>query len=513
MRKIQRKRKQIASLLCLALLCGLFFEPMANVAKAGETEISVEVSSDATLTPSSEDTQSPSSEDTQSPSPEAGLTPSPEAATSATPGATVVPTPTVKPYMTPNPNATIRLGDNDIDVKMTVGDKGTFDLDWTNTLEFPAEKLAKLTRIEYDSMNESVLAVTENGQYEAKSMGRVTLSVHGYGDAGWFYSSYTVLVFPDMNAVTIAKDSATIYLVENSYYYDSEVEINIQGLAADTNNSYFDEEDILSVVSSNSDMSVDVSLSDNKLILSCYTTGKTQLTITIYGKVFNLELKVVSIKMSTNSVLLAKKQTKKLKVKGYSGKVTWKSSRKKVASVSSKGKVKAKKEGNTIITVKIEDCKIGCVVSVTNARKKKAIRRAQRIASTSKYSQPRRMQKGYYDCSSLTWRSYSKYGYSLGGSGYAPVAASQAQWLAQKKKLVKGGLSQKNIQNLKLNAGDLFFETGAKNGRYKGIYHVEMISGYAFYGFDGNGDPIVAVKWANRPDGYYGYAGGIVGRP
>ena len=84
--------------------------------------------------------------------------------------------------------------------------------------------------------------------------------------------------------------------------------------------------------------------------------------------------------------------------------------------------------------------------------------------------------------------------------------------LANRNKLLKGGFSQKNAQTLKFKAGDLMFKTGASNGRYKGIYHVEMIIGYEFYGWDQNNKPVLLVKWANRPDGYYGYGIGIVGK-
>lgn len=538
MKKLSTQRRQIALMLCIAMLCGLFFEPMANVASADGTEEikagtieSAETDSVAAtqnILSAEESRSGKGMETTTSPTFSGGtVSPTPEAATITTPGATIRPTattkPTANPYMTPNPNATLRLGDSTQDVKMIVGDKGVLDIDWTNTTEFPEDTLDKITQIKYESNDESILSVSENGQYEAKAPGKVTLYVDGdctwYGDwyGDWysssFFVSYTVIVYPDMTNVTLDKDSATIYLVEGSYYYDSEVEIKILSDTIIDYNYDFDDEEVLSVVSENEDMYVSASLSENKITISCNDTGTTKLTITIYGKAYTFILKVVSVSISDTSLLLAKKQTKKIKLKGNVGKVVWKSSRKKVATVSANGKIKAKKEGNTIISAKIGDCKIGCVVSVTNARKKKAIKRAVKIASTSKYSQAKRMQKGFYDCSSLTWRSYSKFGYSLGGSGYAPVAASQAQWLAQKKKLVKGGLSQKNIENLKLNAGDLYFETGAKNGRYKGIYHVEMIIGYELYGFDSDGDPIVVTKWANRSDGYYGYGGGIVGRP
>ena len=129
-----------------------------------------------------------------------------------------------------------------------------------------------------------------------------------------------------------------------------------------------------------------------------------------------------------------------------------------------------------------------------------------------KTSQPKRMQEKFYDCSSLVWKSYHKNGVNFGVAYYAPVAADMGKWCVQHKKLVSGGLSQANIQNMKLNPGDVMFETGQKNGRYKGIYHVEMITGYIFYGFDGNGKAELGIQWAAGDEKYYPM-GQMVGRP
>lgn len=129
-----------------------------------------------------------------------------------------------------------------------------------------------------------------------------------------------------------------------------------------------------------------------------------------------------------------------------------------------------------------------------------------------KTSQPKRMHEKFYDCSSLVWKSYHKNGVNFGMANYAPVAADMGKWCAQHKKLVSGGLSQANIQNMKLNPGDVMFETGQKNGRYKGIYHVEMITGYLFYGFDGNGKAELGIQWAAGDEKYYPM-GQMVGRP
>ena len=111
----------------------------------------------------------------------------------------------------------------------------------------------------------------------------------------------------------------------------------------------------------------------------------------------------------------------------------------------------------------------------------------------------------------LVWKSYRLMGKTLGNRNYAPVAADIAKWCAGKKKMVKGGVSEKNITKMKLRPGDLVFQTGAKNGRYKGIYHVEMFVGYRCYGFSGN-TPMLMPCWAARYDGY-AYGAKLVGRP
>lgn len=505
MKKHNRERKQrIALGVCISILAGMIFTPLQNVSvsgAAGSTVANEKIMFSNTVLGTGKKPVIV---------PDKGLV----TGRAATPGATAAVTPTPKPVITPNPNATLLLGNQtNSQVRLTVGEKGTFDLDWNNTNIFYANALSQLTSLVYESSNSQILSVTEAGSYAALGVGKATLTVTGYGVYGYLFErNYYITVCPDMRGVTLEKTSVTLYQVDGSYS-ESSVKIKINSnYILNSQNEEEDEEIMLS--SSNQNMYVEYSISQNVLTLSCSTTGTTKLTLVIYGKEFTINLKVVLLKLSATSLLLSPKQTKQLKVKGISGKVTWKSSNKKMVNVNSKGKVRAKKLGNVIITAKIEDCKLGCVVSVTTAKKKKVIARAKKIAKSSKYSQAKRMQNGYYDCSSLVWRAYSPYGCKFGSSSYAPTAAGQAQWLAGRKKLLKGGYSRKNVQNLKIRAGDLLFETSTvDNGRYKGIYHVEMFAGYVFCGFDSKGKAIVASKWANRPDGYYYYGCGIVGQP
>ena len=108
------------------------------------------------------------------------------------------------------------------------------------------------------------------------------------------------------------------------------------------------------------------------------------------GKEFKVKVTLQPVKGFVNSYLLEKGKTKKLTVKGYSGKIYWSSTNPKVASVSSSGVVKGKTIGNAVITAKIGDQRIGCAVSVTTAALKKVCARGTYIGTHWTYSQPKR---------------------------------------------------------------------------------------------------------------------------
>lgn len=72
-----------------------------------------------------------------------------------------------------------------------------------------------------------------------------------------------------------------------------------------------------------------------------------------------------SVKMNKKTATLQVGKTLKLKVYGTSRKITWRSTKKSVASVSSTGKVKAKKLGTAKIYAKFSGKKLYCTVTVT----------------------------------------------------------------------------------------------------------------------------------------------------
>ena len=83
------------------------------------------------------------------------------------------------------------------------------------------------------------------------------------------------------------------------------------------------------------------------------------------------------------------------------------------------------------------------------------------------YSQERRNQEGYFDCSSFTYWVYSQLGVSLqhGGSN---TAASQARYIAE---------SSLAVSYDRLAPGDLVFYSFEVNNRYLNISHVAIYAG------------------------------------
>ena len=83
--------------------------------------------------------------------------------------------------------------------------------------------------------------------------------------------------------------------------------------------------------------------------------GKVNITVQVgnYKQVVKITVKKPTMKLVKSSAKLKKGKKVTIKVKAAPvSKVTFKSSNKKVATVSSKGVVKAKKKGTAIITVK-----------------------------------------------------------------------------------------------------------------------------------------------------------------
>ena len=99
-------------------------------------------------------------------------------------------------------------------------------------------------------------------------------------------------------------------------------------------------------------------------VITAKKAGTAVITIKATGVVVRLTVKVKNPTLNKSKLSLKKGKTFTVKVKGGSGRVTFKSSNKKVVTVSTKGKLKAIKRGTATITVTVCGIKLKCKVTV-----------------------------------------------------------------------------------------------------------------------------------------------------
>lgn len=222
-----------------------------------------------------------------------------------------------------------------------------------------------------------------------------------------------------------------------------------------------------------------------KVSITGKQAGNGTITATYQGKTEKVNYVVENPTFKKNKAVIARKKTSKIKVKGLiDSKVTFASRNKSVAKVSKKGKITGVAPGVTYIDVTIGNvlCK-SYRVEIAATGMKTIISKAQYMVDHWKYSQGRRMQYGYYDCSALVWkgyRSYKKYHKKLGSSVYALPAGDLFDYLKKKKKIVYYGFTTKDD----LQPGDILFYGDYQNavrystpGRTLNIYHAALYAG------------------------------------
>lgn len=225
--------------------------------------------------------------------------------------------------------------------------------------------------------------------------------------------------------------------------------------------------------------------------------GTTELSLIVDGRKLLIKVIVTNPKYSKQKFTMYKGQRKQFSLSGLNktySTVSYKITNTKVAAVSGGGSVRAIKTGVTRIQAKADGKTITVWVEICTKKAYRAARKEIAISKTkTKYSQARRMSKGYYDCSSIVSRVYRKYGVYFGSKrGWSPTAAGIGMWCAKHHKVI----ARKGISSNKLVPGDLIFYSYKKNGRYRNISHIEM--------YVGNGKSVSASSSYNRVV-HYGY--------
>ena len=207
--------------------------------------------------------------------------------------------------------------------------------------------------------------------------------------------------------------------------------------------------------------------------------GTSTLKVTVDGKELTCKVQVSNPGYRDLTVIMYKGQAKKLSLTGTlkKSKISFASANKKILTISSAGKMKAKKTGHATIKVTADGKSFSILAEISSKKGYLAMKKAIAISKTkTEYSQAKRMSKGYYDCSSMVSRVYRNYGVYFGSRrGWSPVAANIGQWCVKHHKVV----AYKAVSYKKLLPGDLIFFSSQRNGRYKNITHVEMYTGGA----------------------------------
>lgn len=261
-----------------------------------------------------------------------------------TPAPTATPTPTETPAPTPAAVAATSL-------KVSVS-KLTLKAGASRTVSAIAAPANTTDKVVYTSQNPSVATVNDAGKITAKAAGKTKITVK----AGSKEKTIAVTVTKKAVKVKSLKmKKAALTMNKGTQTYVS-YKVNPTGATT-----------TLKWKSSNKN----VAAVDQTGKIVAKKAGKATITVTANGKKATVKVSVVdpctSVKVQSKLTLKAGKSAK-LKVtttpKTTGQKAAFKSSNKKVATVDSKGKVKALKKGTAKITVTVGKQKATCTVKV-----------------------------------------------------------------------------------------------------------------------------------------------------
>lgn len=148
----------------------------------------------------------------------------------------------------------------------------------------------------------------------------------------------------------------------------------------------------------------------NKLAILGNKPASGVIKAQVDGKTYKIKYVVYNPAMTNLSGYIVKGKSAKINIGGVGAvKPQYTSRSESIATVAEDGTVTGKNPGVTIVDAKIGNYSFGFRVEVAAKGMKKIINRADYIVNHWKYNQGKRMQDGYYDCSSLVWKGYKAY--------------------------------------------------------------------------------------------------------
>lgn len=349
----------------------------------------------------------------------------------------------------------------------------------------------------WSSSDTAVATVDENGTVTACGIGSAMISVSGTTLTGQSFSDTISIQVsePVLNCTSISLNLYNGYMIsygDKEGYYQCDA--NVLAVLGTTASSDVSIRAIDAAGNTTTNVYVEGywSYYDNAYQIFVYPkkTGNYTVEVNADGKILTCSLNVFRMYFKRNSKTVADGKSSTwsesssmlalypgesatLSAKGASGAIKWKSSDKSVAKVDSSGKVTGKAAGYAVISATSGGCTITYMVGVGEKTAVVALRKCYSMYGNTKYSQPKRMQKGYADCSSFVWKGYKAAGKTLGSSSYALTAAGLSDWCKNQGYRIFYGQADVNV----LLPGDLIFWCGETNGRSDGIYHVDIYQG------------------------------------
>ena len=219
--------------------------------------------------------------------------------------------------------------DDQIKAEVCVGDTGRIVVTGDSSRIVGYEYLTS-------AMDDSELITMDaNGTFTVKAKGEENIFVYGHDENAEdiFYAKITLIIHPDMSVFSLKKSSITTYLprsyrdTKNTYYKRADINIPVNSTELLDEYERHTSFQYTSSLDGTDDVWVSAELRNNTIELSIEATKncKMKITFTIEGKTFVIPVKAKVVELSSYGCLLEKGHTQKLRVKGCSEKIVWKS--------------------------------------------------------------------------------------------------------------------------------------------------------------------------------------------
>lgn len=241
--------------------------------------------------------------------------------------------------------------------------------------------------------------------YKKKTLDLASKLTGGSDNITWTSSDPSIATVDAKGVVTgVQKGTVTITANSGGYELSTKVTVNNPKLSATSATLSLGKTKQLSVkgntgaVKWNSSKSSVASVSSSGKV-TAKKPGTATITATVDGLKLTCKVTVKAPTLNVSKKSLVERQTYTLKVNGSTGKKVWKSSNKSVATVSSSGKITAKKTGKATISVKVNGKTLKCNITVKKNQKTYSVNRD--VMDYSYGSPTLVLQKVYYSGNSL----------------------------------------------------------------------------------------------------------------